>query len=56
MASNLWCNQVGTLALPQYHDLPKGSHRGFPKFSGQNDQDPNEHILAMKAMSAVLGI
>lgn len=56
MALNLWCNHIGPLAFSQYHDLPIGSRKKNPKFSGEDTQDPEEHILAMTAVSGILGI
>lgn len=45
-AQGPWGNAFGSLglALP-LHALPEGSRKNFPKFFGDGQQHPNEHVV-----------
>ncbi|KAH9299749.1 hypothetical protein KI387_031431, partial [Taxus chinensis] len=52
-----WGRNTGLPTLtPPLHELPKGSHKKFPKFKGDGTQLPEEHIIAFIIACGVLGV
>ena len=48
MAQGPWGNSFGPLNLaPPLHDVPDGSRKNFPKFFGDEEEHPDEHIVAL---------
>ena len=47
VASLPWGAQIGPFSLSQYSALPKNSLESIPKFSGDANQDLDDHIKAI---------
>lgn len=56
-AQGPWGNVFGplSLALP-LHALPEGSRKNFPKFFGDGQQHPDEHVAAFYSACGVHGV
>lgn len=56
VAAQPWGTQIGSFSLSQYLTLPTRSIEYLPKFSGDANQDPNDHIKETTIAYGILGV
>ena len=56
VTSQPWGTQIGPFSLSQYLVLPNNSLEYVPKFSGDANQNPDDHIKEIIVACGILGV